>query len=110
MSIQARIPVALAALHNFNWKYKESEPDRKQDDPIGGGGGGGGDGNGNGDSNGDGDEAAHNDGVDEPNAMQDQIVAAMWIWSSIFIVVFPCMYSSDNWQNVFDTTKQSSKS
>ena len=69
MSIQARIPVALAALHNFNWKYEESEPDHEQDDPIGGGGG---------DGNGNGDEAAHNDGVDKPNAMRDQIVAAMW--------------------------------
>ena len=77
MSIQACIPVALAALHNFNWKYKESEPDRKQDDPIGGGGGGG-DGNGNGDSDAIGDLAAHNDGVDEPNGMRDQIAVAMW--------------------------------
>ena len=67
MSIQARIPVALAALHNFNWKYEESEPDHEQDDPIGGGGG-----------DGNGDEVAHNDGVDEPNAMRDQIVVAMW--------------------------------
>ena len=57
-SIQARIPVALAALHNFNQKYEESEPDHEQDDPIGGG-----------DGDGDGDEAAYNDGVDEPNAM-----------------------------------------
>ena len=73
MSIQAHIPVALAALHNFNWKYEESEPDHEQDDPIGGG-----DGNGNGDSNGNGNEAAHNDGVDEPNAMRDQIAVAMW--------------------------------
>ena len=83
MSIQARIPVALAALHNFNWKYEESEPDHEQDDPIGGGGGGGGgggdgDGDGDGNGNGNGDEAAHNDGVDEPNAMQDQIAMAMW--------------------------------
>ena len=72
MSIQACIPVALAALHNFNQKYEESEPDREQDDPIGGGGGSGGsggDGNGDGDSDGNGDEAVHNDGVDKPNAM-----------------------------------------
>ena len=66
MSIQACIPVALATLHNFNCKYKESEPDCKDDDPIGGGG------------NGIGDEAVHNEGVDKPNAMQDQIVAVMW--------------------------------
>ena len=80
MSIQAHIPVALAALHNFNWKYEESEPDHEQDDPIGGGGGGGGggDGNGNGDSDAIGDLAAHNDGVDEPNGMRDQIAVAMW--------------------------------
>ena len=90
MSIQACIPVALAALHNFNWKYEESKPDHEQNDPISRGGGGdgdgdgGGDGNGNGDGNGDGDsngngdEAAHNDGVDKPNAMRDQIAAAMW--------------------------------
>ena len=52
MSIQARIPVALAALHNFNCKYKESK-------------------------DGDGDEAVHNDGVDKPNAMRDQIAVAM---------------------------------
>ena len=67
MSIQARIPVALAALYNFNQKYEESEPDHEQDDPIGGG-----------DGDGDGDEAVYNDGVDEPNAMRDQIAAAMW--------------------------------
>ena len=81
MSIQAHIPVALAALHNFNQKYEESEPDREQDDPIGGGDGddgGGGDGDGDGDGNGNGNEAVHNDGVDKPNAMWDQIVAAMW--------------------------------
>ena len=94
MSIQACIPVALAALHNFNWKYDESEPDCEQDDPRSGGG--------------DGDEAVHNDGVDEPNAMRDQIVGPS-IWRSIFVMVFPCMYSSDNWQNIFDTAKQSSK-
>ena len=79
MSIQAHIPVALAALHNFNHKYEESEPDCEDDDPIGGGGGSG-DGNsdGNSNGNGNGNEAAHNDGVDEPNAMRDQIVVAMW--------------------------------
>ena len=73
MSIQACIPAALAALHNFNQKYEESEPDREQDDPIGGGGGSGGSG-----GDGNGDEAVHNDGVDKPNAMQDHIVVAMW--------------------------------
>ena len=72
MSIQAHIPVALATLHNFNHKYKESEPDHEDDDPISGGG------NGNGDGDGDGNEAVHNDDVDEPNAMQDQIAVAMW--------------------------------
>ena len=87
MSIQAHIPVALTALHNFNCKYEESEPDHEDDDPTGeggdgGGGSGGGSGNGNGegegDGDGDGDKAVHNDDVDKPNAMQDQIAAAMW--------------------------------
>ena len=38
----------------------------------------GGDGSGNGNGNDDGDEAAHNDGVDKPNEMWDQIAAAIW--------------------------------
>ena len=67
MSIHAHIPVALAALHNFNHKYGQSEPDCEDDDPISGGGG-----------NGNGNEAAYNDGVDKPSAMQGQIAVAMW--------------------------------
>ena len=64
MSTQAHIPVALATLHNFNHKYEQLKPDHKDDDPISDGGGGG---NSNGNSN----EAAHNDGVNEPNENDD---------------------------------------
>ena len=85
MSIQAHIPVALAALCNFNHKYEESEPDHEDDDPIGGGGRGRG-GNGDGDGNGNGNEAVHNDDVDKPNAMQDQIAAAMWTQACIVVM------------------------
>ena len=60
MSIQAHIPVALSTLHNFNQKYKQSEPDCDDEDDLIGRGVNG-DGNGN--------EAEQNDGIGEPNEM-----------------------------------------
>ena len=69
MSTQARIPVALAALHNFNWEYEGSEVDPAEDEelnPI------------HVQADGGDDDIEHNGGVNEPNEIQDRIAEAMW--------------------------------
>lgn len=72
ISLQARIPLALAALHNFTREY---EPDDEDDDdndliqnpqPVGGA------------ADGNDDEADRNDGTDLVDHRRDQIAGEMW--------------------------------
>lgn len=69
MEIQARIPAALAAVHNFIREHEPEEDNDESDDdaPIGGR------------VDGDEDEADRvNIGVNEPSARRDRIAHKMW--------------------------------
>ena len=99
MLIQAHIPVALAALHNFNWKYEQSEPDHDNEDDLIGRGVNG---------NGNGDKAKQNDGIGKPNEMQDQIAVVMWTQYLEEHVHhgIPLHVQSWRWSNnIFETSK-----
>ena len=71
MSLQARIPVTLARVHNFIWEHEPEEEENNNDpndlQPIGGGVGD------------DDDEVAEiNDGLGQHDNRRDQIAEDMW--------------------------------
>ena len=74
MDIQARIPVALAIVHNFICCHEPVEDDETEDEDEDGPGGEGAE------DVDDGDNGAELDGVgiNEPDARRDAIVSIMW--------------------------------